>query len=267
MKKFFVAIICAATIIFNTASAAPHDRETLYQVALLQAFAMGYFDGSVTVKDLKTHGDTGIGSFDKLNGDMIFLDGVVYRANPNCEINVVNDKTTLTFGDVTFFDEDAGGVFYDEYPTKNLLEKSLNEFLVNENMSNRFYMIKLHGDFNEILLCAAREQSKPYPPLSEVMKSQNEVTFKNISGTIVGLYCPEFMRSLNNVGWHLHFISDDKKIGGHVLELNLKSGSMFHLDKTDAFRMDLPTKENFHALNFKKNVNEEIRTAQQNSRR
>ena len=70
------------------------------------------------------------------------------------------------------------------------------------------------------------------------------------------------MSSLNSTGWHFHFISSDKKIGGHVLDLNLKSGEA-QFDKTDAFKMDVPKKKNFHALNFKTNMTEEIRKAEQ----
>ena len=268
MKKFFIATLAAIILLCNAANAKPvNDRETIYQVALLQSLAMGCFDGSVTVKDLKTFGDTGIGTFDGLDGEMIFLDGVVYRANQDCKINVVADKVTIPFSNVTFFSEDAGGVFYDEYPTKNLLEEALNEFLANENMTNRFYMIKLHGDFNSITVRSEAKQSKPYPTLVAALQAtQKEFTFKNISGTIVGLYCPDFMSSLNSTGWHFHFISDDKKIGGHVLELNLKS-CMFHLDKTDAFRMILPNNADFDALNFKTDLKEDIRKAEQDSYR
>ncbi|MBQ6005690.1 MAG: acetolactate decarboxylase [Selenomonadaceae bacterium] len=107
---------------------------------------------------------------------------------------------------------------------------------------------------------------EPYPTLVEALKTQNEISPRNISGTMVGLYCPDFMNSLNSTGWHFHFISADKKIGGHVLEVDLKNGEA-QFDKTDAFKMDLPTKENFHALNFKTNMTEDIRKAEQDSQR
>ena len=54
MKKFLGATFLAGTMLFNTATAAPaQDKETIYQVALLQSLTMGYFDGSISVKDLK----------------------------------------------------------------------------------------------------------------------------------------------------------------------------------------------------------------------
>ena len=57
------------------------DRaDTMYQVALLQSLAQGYFDGIITVGELKEHGDTGIGTFEGVNGEMIVLAGTVYEA-------------------------------------------------------------------------------------------------------------------------------------------------------------------------------------------
>ncbi len=267
MKKFLGATFLAGTLLFNTANAtaAPaQDKETVYQVALLQSLAMGYFDGSISVKNLKTHGDTGIGTFEGLNGEMIFLDGVVYRADGNCKINVMGDRETVPFSNVTFFEKDFS-VKLRDVADKAALEKILNE-LVDKHGRNSFYMVKIPGEFNEILIRSERAAEEPYPTLVEALKTQKEITPQNIGGTIVGLYCPDFMSSLNSVGWHFHFISADKKIGGHVLELNLKSGEA-QFDKTDKFSMGLPMKENFHALNFKTDMKEDIRKAEQDSQR
>ena len=266
MKKFLAATLLTGTMLFNaTTSAAPatattQDRETIHQVALLQSLAMGYFDGSVSVKDLKMLGDTGIGTFEGLDGEMIVLDGVVYRANQNCKINVVDDKVLVPFSNVTFFENDFS-VKLKDVAGKDALEKILNEY-VDKNGQNYFYMVKIPATFNEILIRSERGQKEPYPTLVEALKTQKEITPKNIRGTIVGLYCPEFMSSLNSTGWHFHFISADKKIGGHVLDLNIKSGEV-QFDKTDGFRMSLPAKKNFNALNFKRDMQEDIRKAEQ----
>ena len=55
------------------------NRDVLYQVSLLQSLANGDYTGSVTVGELKQHGDIGIGTFDRLNGEMIMLDGEAHR--------------------------------------------------------------------------------------------------------------------------------------------------------------------------------------------
>lgn len=267
MKKLLGATILTGSLLFNTtaADAAAHvNRETIYQVALLQSLTMGYFDGSITVKQLKTFGDTGIGTFEGLDGEMIVLDGVVYRANQQCKINVVADKVTVPFSNVTFFDKDFS-LSLNNVDDKDTLEKILNE-QVDKHGRNNFYMIKISGDFNSIHVRSESGAEKPYPTLVEALKTQNEVTQENIRGTIVGLYCPDFMSSLNSTGWHFHFISEDKKFGGHVLGANVKSAEV-QFDKTATFRMNLPKMNNFNELNFNKDLSEEIRIAEKDSQR
>jgi acetolactate decarboxylase len=85
--KFFLGIGIAVAIIFagaavytglvkHTAANTP-ERDTLNQVSTIDALIQGVYDGDVTVGDLKKHGDFGIGTFDKLDGEMIVLDGQV----------------------------------------------------------------------------------------------------------------------------------------------------------------------------------------------
>lgn len=265
MKKILGTTLLAGTMLFNTATATPaQDKETVYQVALLQSLTLGYFDGSVTVKELKRHGDTGIGTFEGLNGEMIVLDGVVYRANQTCKINVMGDKERVPFSNVTFFEKDFA-VKLTDVAGKDALEKILNDE-VNRHGRNSFYMIKLSGTFDEILVRSEAGAEEPYPTLVEALKTQHELTLENVRGTIVGLYCPDFMSSLNSTGWHFHFVTDDKQIGGHVLGLNLRSGEV-QFDKTDGFSMSLPSKQNFHGLNFNQDLKEDIRKAEQDSQR
>ena len=265
MKKFLAVSALAGTMIFNTAAAAPSvERETINQVALLQSLTLGYFDGSVTVKELKKLGNTGIGTFDGLNGELIMLDGVVYRANQDCEINVVDDKVTIPFANVTFFEKDFS-VKLADISDKTSLEARLDE-IVERRGKNRFYMIKLTGDFNEILVRSEAGQQKPYPTLVEALKAtQQELPMKNVKGTIVGLYCPAQMQSLNTPGWHFHFVTSDKQFGGHVLGLNLRTGEA-QFDETDNFTMRLPAKENFNDLNLAQDLSEDIGKAERDRR-
>lgn len=267
MKKFFTTSVLAGTLLFNTATAAPAPvaRETVYQVALLQSLALGEFTGSISVKDLKKHGDTGIGTFEGVDGEMIVLDGVVYRANQQCRINVVADKVTVPFSNVTFFDKDFS-VNLSDVADKETLEKILNEHVAKHG-PNSFYMVKITGEFNLMQVRSERGAEKPFTEtLVELLKTQNEVDQENIRGTVVGLYCPDFMTSLNSTGWHFHFISEDKKFGGHVLGMSVKRGEA-QFDKTDNFDMQLPPTKSFQERNFKADLREDIRKAEQDSQR
>lgn len=264
MKKILGCSALVGTIFFNSNLAlAENDRETLNQVALLQSLALGHFDGVVTVGQWKTFGDTGIGTFEGLNGELIALDGVVYQGDQNCNAHVMKDNEKIPFSNITFFEKDFS-VKLNHVKNKSALENELNA-LVKKHGANNFYMVKIPAQYNKILIRSEAKQNKPYPTLVKALEAtQKEVTKENISGTIVGLYCPTFMSSLNSVGWHFHFISDDKKFAGHVLEMNIKSGEA-QFDKTENFSMILPKKKSFNQLNFETDLREDIRKAENDS--
>ena len=264
MKKFIAAAVTTLIASTSMSFAAPVQNETINQVALLQSLALGHFEGSITVGELKKLGDTGIGTFDGLNGEMIVLDGVVYRANAECKVNIVDDKETVPFSNVTFFDKDFA-VKVNSVSTKSEFEKILNKTVAKEG-ENSFYMVKLNANFDEILVRSEYGQEKPYKTLVKALeKDQREATYKNIDGTIVGLYCPTFMNGLNSPGWHFHFISSDKKFGGHVLELKVNKGEV-QLDKTDNFAMNLPDKKDFQTLDFNQDLREDIKKAENDNK-
>ncbi len=259
MKKILTAAVALSFATNAVSFAAPADRETINQIALLQSLTLGHFDGSISAKNLKKLGDTGIGTFDGLDGEMIFLDGVIYRANQNCKINVVDDAITIPFSNVTFFEKDFS-LKLENVSRKTALESKLSA-LVKEHGENNFYMIKLTGTFDEILVRSEKGSKKPYPTLVKALETQKEISQKNIRGTIVGLYCPAFMSSLNTVGWHFHFVSADKTFGGHVLEMKIKSGEA-EFDKTDKFSMILPKDADFQKLDLGKDLSADIKKAE-----
>ena len=269
IKKKLAAAVLAGVVATGAgvgahAFAAEADRESIAQIALLQSLAQGYFGGTITAGELRALGDTGIGTFEGLNGEMIVLDGKVYQALGDGRVVVCPDETVIPYATVTFFDKDIA-VKLENIKDKAALEKALNE-AVKKHGANSFYMIKMPTEFSSILYRSEYGSRKPYPTLVEALKDkQTEFTEKNIKGTLVGLYCPSYMGELNSVGWHFHFLSEDKKKGGHILELSLKNATAY-LDQTDKFTMILHKDKNFHELNLAKDMKEDIRSAEQDTK-
>ena len=51
-------------------------------------------------------------------------------------------------------------------------------------------------------------------------------------GVLVGFWCPPFVgASLNEPGFHFHFLSSDKQRGGHVLQVEVQQGAMTYLQE------------------------------------
>lgn len=186
----------------------------LYEHGTLASLMAGNFDGTITLDELLSHGNQGVGTFAGLDGEVIILDGHVYQAVSSGKVNEITDLSEeLPFASVHF-----------SKPGEELtLEKADFEF-INEKipekyeLQNVFAAIRLRGKFSKIHTRIAPKQEKPYPSLLAVSKEQAEFEYTNVTGTVVGYYAPAIFNTVTAGGWHLHFISDDRQIGGHLLE-------------------------------------------------
>lgn len=230
------------------------ERRTLFQVSLLQALCQGDYEGHLPISELKRHGDIGLGTFEGLDGELIMLDGIVYRASSEGSVSVVEDDST-PFACVSFMAEDQ---------SFEITASSFQEF--SERMDgilsglgmNSPYFVKIHSRFPSMLLRSVPRQSGSTPLSQVVAEQQVTWSYKDIEGTLVGLFCPSFMSALNNHGWHLHYISDDKKVGGHVLDFSM-DGSTCQICRMDSFSILLPGTSGFQSKDLGSDRTEEIK--------
>lgn len=219
------------------------DIDILYQVSTIDALLQGVYDGILPVAELETHGDFGIGTFDGLEGEMIALNGSYYQIKTDGIAYPVSGEMTTPFATVTCFEADEN--FRLEEPA-NLTE--LEAFLdLNLPSENLFYAVRIYGNFSYIKARSVPRQEKPYPKLADAVSTQSVFEFENISGTLVGFRTPEYVKGVNVPGYHLHFITEDRSAGGHVLDLEMENGDA-SLDITNAFFMELPTSGDFYSV-------------------
>lgn len=215
-------------------------RETMFQVSTLQALLDGGYDGYITVGELRKHGDIGVGTFDKIDGEMIVVDGTVYQARYDGSVRVADDNLTTPFANVTHFDRDIT-VTLPKVTSMDDLTNRLNEVVKAQDV-NKVYVARMDiADCESIHVRSELPQQKPYRPLMEVLKTeQREFTYTNIGGTIVALYFPDFFDKQNSTGWHLHFLSADKTKGGHVFDITTNDSVTVHIDATPYYKLYMP---------------------------
>ncbi|MBQ3834410.1 MAG: acetolactate decarboxylase, partial [Elusimicrobia bacterium] len=246
----------SANATVNAETTTEKSTSTLYQVSTLQALMQGYYYPVATARELKANGDFGIGCFESVNGELIMLDGVVYQAIYDGSVLVPEDSATIPYATVSFFKNDITETLAEILSMENLKEQMDN--IVNKNGNNLFYFVRIDGTFDTIKYRSEYAQKEPYKPLAKAMETdQTFFSEKNVTGTIVGLYCPDFMDKLNSVGWHFHYISSDKKKGGHLLEVSAKNADV-KLSKMTNFLMKLTEEEKFQKLPLSKDMNKDI---------
>lgn len=216
------------------------DNETMYQVATLQALLDGEYDGLITVNELRKHGDTGLGTFDKIDGEMIIVDGTVYQARYDGTVSVADDSLTVPFANITHFDSDITVPLKQVKSMEDLTEQITKA--ITPHGLNHIYAVRIDiPQCDSVLFRSELPQQKPYRPLAEVLQNdQREFSCQGIGGTIVALYFPDFFDKHNSPGWHCHFISDDKSKGGHMFNIAISKEVEAHVDATPYYNLYLP---------------------------
>ena len=189
---------------------------TLFQVSTIEALKDGCYDGRVDFARLAAHGDFGLGTLDKLDGEMVALDGEFYQATADGRVRMVPPGMATPFANVTFFKEthvfDApAGLDYQG------LQQLIRSKLPDPGL---FYAIRIDGLFQEIrVVSAPPTKSHPYPKLDEMIKRRKKYDYTRLDGTLAGFWFPLFTSGINAPGYHMHFIDDCREKGGHVAGL------------------------------------------------
>jgi acetolactate decarboxylase len=194
----------------------------------------------MTYGELRRHGDFGLGTFNALDGEMIAFDGRFYQVKADGVAYPVDDGQRTPFATVLFFRPTltrrlSGPLDYEH------LQSLVDGLMEGPNL---FYAVRVDGRFASVTTRSVPRQERPYPPLVEVAKTQPVFHLEEVSGTLAGFRFPDFARGLNVPGFHLHFLTEDRRAGGHVLDLVLTGGELA-IDASARFHMELPTDPTF----------------------
>ena len=128
---------------------------------------------------------------------------------------------------------------------------------------NSIHVARIDGRFEAIRARAGAPYKSQHVSLKEILsKTQKDFSFEQLKGTLVCVYYPDYMDGINAAGWHLHFISEDRKLGGHVFEVAMSSGECL-LQKMDKIEIQLPWEPAFDTYSLKEASQDEIAEVEQ----
>lgn len=234
----------------------------MYQVSTLQALAMGYTRAVVSVEELLRHGDTGLGTFEDVDGEMIVVDGVCYRAMADGTVTRPPLETGVPFSAVSRL-TGSRSFPLEATPDIETLKSELT-LRVEEGFGlNSMHMVRIDGSFDRVCARSESGQRTQHITLKEMLQdNQQDFFFEGIDGTLICVYYPDYMDGINAPGWHLHFLSADRTRGGHVFDLSLRGGQA-RLDKINRIEIQLPYSPAFDTYSLKNASQEEIRQVEQ----
>jgi acetolactate decarboxylase len=213
----------------------PVVEHTAIQAGTLDALMVGGYAGDTSLGELLRLGSHGIGTVQSLDGELIVIDGEAWSAHADGAVTRLDPETLTPFAVVAGFDP----TITTSIETRLTLHELHTAIDGLSRPSAPVLAIRIDGTFSGLALRSVERQDPPYKPLREIVAHQTEWSIAAATGTIVGFRFPDATAGVEVSGYHLHFISDDRSIGGHVLSLALDHGTIA-IDPCRDLHVELP---------------------------
>jgi acetolactate decarboxylase len=214
----------------------PHE---LFQTSTIQALLGGAFDGDVTLNELLEHGDLGLGTLNGLDGELIMIDGEVFKAELDCTLSRPDLQSQTPYAVVVPFTSGPGQQIRGPID-EAMLQRRL---WPDRDRPRGPTAIRIDGRFETIRVRSVPKQVPPYPSLAQAIGHEHRRELHDISGTMVGFCFPNGLAGIEIVGFHLHFACDRRLQGGHVLDFTLQDGTVW-IDQATDLHVELPAAVN-----------------------
>lgn len=220
-------------------TAADIASSAVTQFAVLDALLGGVYSSGIPVSSLAALGDTGIGCCEGLGGEVVLIDGVPFECTPDGPPRRMSEEETLPFVDVCTLGSEPS-------TTVGELDSAGLDALVAERLASRnfFHAVRLDGVMSQVRTRVTRRELPPFRPLAEVAAEQIETETTDRAGSLVGFWMPAIYQGITVAGLHLHFLSDDREVGGHVLDVRVRRGRL-RVTAYSRLQLQLPEDEEF----------------------
>lgn len=237
----------------------------MFQVSTLQALVAGYTRSVITVQELESRGSVGLGTFEGVDGEMILLDGVCYRARQDGSVVRPAPDTGVPFASVAAV---QGGTEFElgKAPDIDALKHELTCKLDEAFALNSMHVVTVEGSFDSVSARSESAYRSDHIALKDMLATtQREFVFEKLGGTLVCVYYPDYMDGINAPDWHVHFVSEDRTRGGHVFDVSLICGHAV-MHKIDCIEIQLPATPAFDTYSLKGTSRDDIAEVEQGGR-
>lgn len=176
----------------------------------------GFYEGTITAREVLTHGAYGIGTLDGADGEVIILNGHVYQGDSKNQVRLVSADETMPYAATV--EHHASVHLEHQTLSQETLLSVLTEKILSPNVP---HTVLISGQFSKIEISS--KPPKNTAPYLEILAHQPHFTKTQIKGVIVGIWSPKHLESLYGNGFHLHFLSTDKTFGAHLVDFSAEN--------------------------------------------
>jgi acetolactate decarboxylase len=229
----FLVVGCLLASSAGAGESGRRDGDALFQVSTLSALSDGQYDGRLPFRDLESHGNFGLGTFDHLDGEMVAVDGKFFQVRPDGVPTRVQPNETTPFAAVTFFHPDLA------FRVEGVTSCATLRDIVQSRLASKdtLYAVKVTGTFLSLRTRSVPRQEKPYVPLAEALEDQVVFDLYSVDATMAGFWLPAVLSEVNAAGFHFHALTRDETAGGHVLDCETLDVRV-EIDRTDELQVE-----------------------------
>lgn len=175
----------------------------------------------------------GLGTFDRLDGELVLVGGTVYRVGVDGVPRVADARvTTPFFQGIRFAPTRSSGL-----PPGTTCVGLADEVTRLAGTSRGLIAVRVRGTFTDLVARSVAAQPTPYPTLAQAVAGQTVFRLGERRAVLVGFFTGTDFAGVGAPGLHLHGVTADRTAGGHVL--SCIAGADVHLSVQPLDRIDL----------------------------
>ena len=227
------AIALVASVPLATADEAPTPAGWVSQIGTFDYLVQPDYDGLAPVRDGVRGATIGLGTFDRLDGELILIGGTTYRVGIDGIPRVVSTSRTTPWVEAVRFTPQASM----RVPAGT--ECSALAPLIDDLAGTTGGMVaaRLIGTFDVLTARSVPAQSQPYLPLADVVATQTVFPLTDVSATLVGFRTGPDLMGVGAPGLHLHGLTKARDAGGHILGCTVGTDVRLSIQRTLGVRI------------------------------
>lgn len=210
-----LALLIATPIAREVAAAndAPTPVRWVSQVGTFDYLVQPDYDGLAPIRSVVGDSTIGLGTFDRLDGELVMIGGTVYRVGTDGLPRKASlSRSTPWFEGVRFTPQ--ASMRLDEGTECSALVPLIDQLA---KTSGGMVAVRLIGTFTTLTARSVPAQTQPYPPLAEVVAEQTVFPLQDVTATLVGFRTGSDLLGIGAPGLHLHGLTKARDAGGHIL--------------------------------------------------
>ncbi len=223
------AIVVAATVVLAPLATAVDKPHLVVQGGTYSYLATPDYTGVTTVGKVAKGQTMGLGTFDRLDGELVLVGGEAFRIGTDGVPTPAPASASTPFLQAVKFAPTQSG----PVPPGTTCAQLLNAVNALAGTSEGMVAVRVRGTFTSLTTRSVPGFDKPYPTLTDAVAQQTVFDLGQRKAVLVGFRTGPDFAGTGAPGLHLHGVTADRQAGGHVLSCVTGPDVQLSIDKAD----------------------------------